>query len=143
MPAIQEMEVTVGEVLNCLRINGQFATALRNVVQRKVVRAAAEEAGLSVSDEELQKAADGARAAAGLNKAEDTMAWLKISGLTPEVWEEWLETNLLISKFRDKLEAEADTAAYMAAPAVKETVRELVFQDWLAKAVGGALDGEE
>ncbi len=138
MAELAELEVTVGEIVKHIRMTGVFASALREVVQRKVTRAAAEEAGLTVSDEELQSAADGFRVANGLNKADQTQAWLAAAGVDVETLENWLETNLLISKFRDKLEAEADKAAYVATPAVQETIRRLVYQDWLAKTIGGA-----
>jgi len=88
-----------------------------------------------VSNGELQKAADTFRVANGLNKASDTERWLKSNGITLEAFEEFLETNLLINKFKDALEKKTAKGKYLASPGVKESVKEMIYQDWLAKAM--------
>lgn len=139
MKDVGEIQVTVGEVVNHIRASGAFAPALREVVCRKLTRDAAVDAGLSVSDDELQEAADTFRRTNGLAGAEDTMAWLKAAGLTIEAFQEWIETNVLMEKFRDKLYAETDKEPLAAAAPVKTLMRKLIYDAWLAERAAGTL----
>jgi hypothetical protein len=129
----KQIDVSVAEVVDYMRINGTFLPALRDVVERKLVVEAAAKKGLKVTKGELQKAADAFRVVNGLNKAKDTEVWLSSRGITVEGLEEYLETNLLMSKFKDQLEAKTAKTKYHASPGVKEGVRNMIFQDWLAK----------
>ncbi len=130
-----EMEISVAEVVDYLRMTGGFAPALQAVVTRKVTEEAARKAGLKVSNAELQRAADAFRVANGLHKASDTEEWLKANGVTLDVFEKFLETSLLVDKFKEGLEKKANTAKYFKAPGIKESLREMAYQDWLAKAL--------
>lgn len=127
------IEVSVSEVVDYLRMKGDFSPALRKVVERKVTAEAARGKGLSVSDDELQKGADTMRVALGLHSAQDTEEWLKSMGLTVEALEKHIETNILVNKFKDMLVRQADTKAFLQRKEVAEVVRELVFQDWVQK----------
>ena len=98
------MEVAVAEVVDYLRLTGKFAPALREVIVRKTTVEAAKKCKLKVTAKQLQKAADIFRKVNGLSKAADTQAWLQANGITVESLEEYLETNLLISKYKDHLE---------------------------------------
>jgi len=82
----------------------------------------------------LQKAADGFRALRDLTKARDTQRWLKANGITIEALEDYLEANILISKFKDKLTKSAPKKL-TASKAVKDTVRRIAYQSWLATAM--------
>jgi len=129
------MEVAVADVVDFLRISGQFEPALREVIVRKITAEKARKQGLKVSKQKLQKAADAFRLMHGLNKASQTEAWLKANGLSLDALETYLEDNLLISAFKDSLVKKAGkTRIYNSAP-VKETVREIVYQRWLSKAI--------
>jgi len=130
-----EIEVSVAEVVDYLRLNGSFAPALREVVGRKATAAAAKKNKIGVSTQELQKASDMFRIERGLLKARDTEKWLKASGISVEALEEYLETNLLINKFKESLARKANKQKYAATPEVREIVKEMVYQDWLAKAM--------
>ena len=130
-----EIEVAVAEVVDYLRITGGFAPALREVVQRKVTAAAAKKAGAKVTKGQLQKAADAWRLANGLNKASETEAWLAANGVAVEALEDYLETNLLMSKLKDQLEKKTAKKKYLAAEGIKESVRQMIYEDWLAKAM--------
>ncbi len=133
--AKNEIEIAVAEVVDYLRITGRFAPALREVVQRKITAEAAKKSKIKVSNGELQKAADTFRVANGLTKASDTERWLKSNGITLEAFEEFLETNLLINKFKDALEKKTAKGKYLASQGIKESVKEMIYQDWLAKAM--------
>ena len=130
-----DIEVAVAEVVDFLRITGGFAPALREVVQRKVAADAAQKAGLKVTKAQLQKAADAWRLATGLNKAKDTEAWLAANGVSVDALEEYLETNLLMSKLKDKLESKTAKKKYLDSEGIKDTVRQMIYDDWLAKAL--------
>ena len=135
MAKLNEIEIAVAEVVDYLRITGQFSPALREVIQRKITAEAAKKARIRVSNGELQKAADTFRVANGLNKASDTDRWLKSNGVSLEAFEEFLETNLLINKFKDALEKKTAKSKYLASPGIKESVKEMIYQDWLANAM--------
>ena len=128
-----EIEVAVAEVVDYLRINGDFAPALAEVVQRKVTADAARKSGLKVTAAELQRAADGFRAIRDLLKASDTERWLQANGITVEALESYLETNILISKFKDQLAKRGKKL--LKSKAVAETVRELAYREWLDAAL--------
>ena len=127
----KEIEVAAAEVVDYMRITGQFAPALREVVRRKVASETAKKDGIKVSDNELQKAADAFRLANGLKKARDTNVWLKSNGISMDALEEFLETNILISKFKDKLEKKANKKKYISSQGIQELVRSMAFEDWI------------
>lgn len=133
MGKLDELEVTVAEVVDYLRITGQFAPALRQVITRKIAAETARERGIEVLDEELQKVADAFRHSIGLNKANDTEEWLTTHGVSLEALEDYLETNILMSALKDGLEQDTDKKKFMESPAIKESMRESIFQEWLAE----------
>jgi hypothetical protein len=128
-----EIEVAVAEVVDYLRITGQFSTALREVVARKVAVAAAKKMRLRVTTAQLQKASDTFRMMHNLIKASDTKAWLKRNGMTVEALEEYLETNLLINKLKDALAKKTSKKKYLSSPIIQESIREMIYKDWLEK----------
>ncbi len=130
-----EIEVGVSEVVDFMRMTGGFAPALQNVVQRKVAVTAAKKSGIKISGNELQKASDAFRAVNGLSKARDTERWLKTNGLTLDAFEEYLETNLIINKFKDRIEKKAGKSKYMSSPGIKESIKEMAYQDWMRNAM--------
>jgi hypothetical protein len=128
----KDLEVGVAEVVDYLRITGQFTSALHAVIERKITVNAARDRGIKVSGNQLQKAADTFRAGHGLNKATDTQQWLESIGVSVEAFEEYLETNLLIDRFKDQLSRKAKKGKYLKAPAMKESIKEIAYQDWLS-----------
>jgi hypothetical protein len=127
----KDIEVTVAEVVDYLRVTEQFIPAVREVVERKITAQAARKSGITVSAGELQRAADAFRTVKDLGKASDTQRWLNSAGISVEALEEFLETNILISKFKDRLEKKANRAKCCAHPSIQETIREMAYQDWL------------
>jgi peptidylprolyl isomerase len=133
MAGERELEISVAEVVDLLRVTGRFQPVVREVVERKLTVEEAKKKGLKVTVEELQKAADGFRLAHGLNKASTTEAWLKSVGVSVEALEDYLETNLLIDKLMDALEGKEVPQKYLASPAVKGVIRGTIYQEWLSK----------
>lgn len=130
-----EIEIGVGEVVDYMRMTGKFVPALREVVTRKITAEAAKEAGKKVTTKELQKAADNFRLVNGLAKSSDTEVWLDETGISVEFLEEFLETNLLINKFKEHLEKKAQRNKYLSSPEIKDSVTEMIYQEWLASAL--------
>ena len=126
-----EIEVTVAEVVDYLRITGQFAPALREVVERKITAEAARKSGIKVTTAELQKAADAFRVVNDLSKASDTARWLRSTGISVEALENYLEINILISKFKHALEKKTSKTKYLSTAGIKESIRGMIYQEWL------------
>jgi SurA-like N-terminal domain len=133
MAVEKQVDLSVAEVVDFLRVTGRFQPAVREVVERRLVADAAKKKGLKVSTQELQRAADAFRLANGLKKASATESWLKSMGITVEALEDFLETNLLIGKLMDSLENQEASQKYLSSPLVKDAVRGLIYQDWLGK----------
>jgi hypothetical protein len=127
----KDIEVSVAEVVDYLRITGGFAPVLRDVIERKITADAAKKKGLKVTTQKLQKASDAFRVVHGLHKSSDTKKWLKSNGISEEALEEFLETNLLISMFKDQLEKKTSKTKYLSSPTIKESVRNSIYRDWL------------
>jgi peptidylprolyl isomerase len=132
---VKEIEVTVAEVVDYLRVTEQFLPAVREVVERKITAQAARKSGITVTTNELQRAADAFRAVKDLGKARDTQRWLNSIGISIEAFQEYLETNILISKFKDRLEKKANRTKYCAHPGIQESIRDMAYQDWLKSQV--------
>ncbi|MBI5057507.1 MAG: SurA N-terminal domain-containing protein [Nitrospirae bacterium] len=130
-----EIEIAVAEVVDYMRIMGGFQPALNEVVKRKVASNAAKQMGVRVSSAELQKAADSFRLLNGLVSARDTENWLKANGVTVETFEDFIETNILVNKLKDRIEKKADRRKYAASPAIQSSIREMAFQDWVTNAL--------
>ena len=128
-----EIEVAVAEVADFLRITGRFSRALREVVTRKVAVAAAKKMKFRVTTAQIQKTSDTFRMMHNLVRASDPKRWLRANGMTVEALEEYLETNLLINKLKDTLEKKTAKKKYLSSPLIKESVRELIYKDWLEK----------
>lgn len=130
-----DVNVNVSEVVDHLRIKGQFGPALREVIERKVTAQAAREKGFSVSDEELQQAADTFRQMNGLHDAEATRQWLEGRGLELEDLENYLEQNLLINKIKDDIQDNASQQEFLDSDVVQEHIRELAYGEWLEEQI--------
>jgi hypothetical protein len=127
----KDIEILAADVIDYLRITGGFAPVLRKVVERKITAEAAKKKGLKVTTQQLQKASDAFRVVHGLHKSSDTKKWLKSNGISEETLEEFLETNLLISMFKDQLEKKTSKTKYLSSQAIKNSVRHSIYEDWL------------
>lgn len=97
-----EIEVTEAEVADYMKIAGIYALPIQEVINRKVIAGEAKREGIVISTEELQKAADVFRIANGLNEASSALRWLEEKGVSLDTLEDFIETNLLIDKFKGK-----------------------------------------
>jgi|SRR5208283_1012349 len=76
---------------------------MEEAIDARIVLDAAGQLGISVSYDELQKAANDFRAARNLRKAAAMNQWLTERGRTAGQWQEYLEQGLLAGKVRDVL----------------------------------------
>ena len=130
MIANETLDISVEEVVDYLRIKDVFLKATREVLQRKLAAAEANDVGIWVSDEELQEGADIFRASKNLYTVDETEHWMKRIGITTETFESYIKISLFVDKFKDHLEQELDTQVFLSDSDISERLRELKFQKW-------------
>lgn len=96
-------QITQGDVITQLKLNGAWDEALAEVADDALVAQIAQKEKLTVADKELQREFDAFRAARALHKAEDTQSWLKAANLTVEQVEGSLESAILMDKLAEKV----------------------------------------
>lgn len=134
---IESVNVNVSDVVQYLRFDGTFGSALSDVVKRKVAVREARERGISISEEELQDAADTFRQAQGLQRSEDAQEWLSERGLDLEEFEEIIEENLLISRLKDQLQEDSNKQELLESDRAQSFIREWAYGEWLASELDG------
>ncbi len=97
-------EVSLSDVLTLAKLNGSLQL-INDGINATLVRQAAAQRGIKVSDEELQQAADEFRAANDLYDADTTQTWLEGRKLSYHEWESSLEYRITERKFREALTA--------------------------------------
>lgn len=105
----QPITITKEDILQQLKLSCRIPEIVEQIVNRKAIIAAAEEAGIKVDTEELQKAADLLRLTNKLTSADDTWKWLERHSLSIDDFEEIVHTNIIAGKlsqhlFADKIE---------------------------------------
>jgi hypothetical protein len=136
---------TLGLLLKKLHRNGQLASLLREALADQLIGEQARKAGLSVTAEELQNAADSFRRRHGLHTAADTKAWLDGRGLSVGDFEEGLEQDLLAGKVRTLVTAEHLDRYWQANQAGYERLRlalVLVGREELAREIAAQVQEE-
>lgn len=116
-------QLTLAGLIQRLHTQGRLASLVREAVVRQWVLDQARTSGLSVTNEELQQAADIYRQRSGLLSAFDTNAWLTRHGLSLDDFEAGLEETLLARKFRQHLIASKVDAHFAANQAGYESMR--------------------
>ena len=86
-------------------MRGRLKSLILDALTEQLVQDEARQAGLSVTREELQVAADAFRRRNGLNAAADTHAWLSAHGISVDDFKANLEHDLLAAKLRQHLTA--------------------------------------
>lgn len=100
---IGDRAFSLSEIFQSLRQRGGFRSLVAETAVELFAVEQSRRAGLSVSVEELQQAANRFRQQNGLQRAEQTGRWLDEQGWSLDVFEDSLERNLLIEKFKDHL----------------------------------------
>lgn len=105
----QTITITNEDILSQVKLSCKIPEFVEGIVTRKVIENAADEAGIKVETEELQKAADQLRLINKLNSADDTWAWLEKHSLSIDDYEEIVYNTVISGKlaahlFADKVE---------------------------------------
>jgi hypothetical protein len=95
--------LTLAEFLRALKVHGRLEELVAEVIQAKLISAAAQALGIQASDEELQKAADTFRRRRRLFKAADTLAWLQHHHLTAEDLQALAEQQVVRQRLAENL----------------------------------------
>src|SRR5262245_41056765 len=105
IPAItlEGRTLSLSDVLRAAKVSGQFDRLLDQAIEDAVVAEVARAEGITVSDEELQAAADSFRQARGLQKASRTQSWLAERRLSVEDLQAFVERPLLRRKVAEHL----------------------------------------
>jgi|SaaInl7_200m_RNA_FD_contig_21_606136_length_858_multi_7_in_0_out_0_2 hypothetical protein len=99
----ERIELTAKDIIDHLRMMGTYNQNVRDVLAKRIAAEKAKKMDFTVSDEELQEAANAFRQEKGLSKVSDFQQWLKNSKLTMDTFEEHLERDILIAKLpKDK-----------------------------------------
>ncbi len=98
-------QLTLSGLLKRLRMQGRLRSLVEGALTDQLVQDEARRAGLSVTREELQAAADAFRHRHALSSAADTNAWLSRHGMTVDDFKANLEHDLLAGKLRQHLTA--------------------------------------
>lgn len=104
----QTITILREDILHHVKLSCQIPSVIEGIVTRKIIATAAEEAGIKVETEELQKAADQFRLINKLRSADDTWVWLQKLSLSLDDFEELVYTNFIAEKlvqhlFADKI----------------------------------------
>ena len=129
----QKFDPSIPEIIDHIRVNGVYNQQIRELRIKKITAFAAQKNGITVSDEELQRAADTFRIINDLTEAKTFKDWLKSVDMKLDNFETYLERNILISKFKDTLVEKANKKDYIQKQVVEEAIREEVYNDWLAE----------
>ncbi|MEH1938150.1 MAG: peptidylprolyl isomerase [Nostoc sp.] len=94
----QPITITNEDILNQVKLSCKTPEIIEEIVNRKVITSAAEEAGIKIETEELQKAADLLRLMNKLTSADDTWEWLEKHGLSLDDFEEMVYNTVISGK---------------------------------------------
>jgi parvulin-like peptidyl-prolyl isomerase len=100
------LKVSSEDIIYYIRMACQIPGILEAIATQKIISEHAEKAGIEISVEELQTAADNIRLAHRLLKAEDTWSWLEKHHLSLDDLEEIAKLNLTSSKLANHLFAD-------------------------------------
>ncbi|WP_448268542.1 peptidylprolyl isomerase [Nostoc sp. DSM 114159] len=105
----QTITITNEDILEQVKLSSKIPEIIEEIITRKIIVAAVDEASIKVETEELQKIADQLRVINKLNSANDTWVWLGKHGLSLEEFEEIVYNTVISRKlaahlFADKVE---------------------------------------
>lgn len=102
----QTITITEKDIFQEVKLTCQIPTLVESITKRIVVANAAAAAKITITTEELQKAADDVRLSSKLNDAEETFAWLKSNYLSVDDFEEMIHNTVISGKMAQHLFAE-------------------------------------
>ena len=105
----QTIAITKEDIFHQVKLSCEIPKIVEQIVTRKVIISAVEEAGIEVTTAELQQAADQIRVISQLKDAQSTWQWLEKHGLSLDDFEEIVYYTVISGKlsahlFKDKVE---------------------------------------
>lgn len=91
------------EIVDFLKRNIQLKEVYEKILHQKIINQAAQERGITVTPAEIQAEADRQRYEKRLEKAAETIAWLKDQMIAPEDWEAGIRDRILAKKLAEHL----------------------------------------
>ena len=98
MSALSEIVIAQNEIVSYLKKNLQLKEIYEKILAQRVVEQACQERDITLTPEEIQAEANKTRREKRLEKAADTLAWLKEEMLAPDDWEAGIRDRLLSQK---------------------------------------------
>ncbi|MEO1428218.1 MAG: peptidylprolyl isomerase [Cyanobacteria bacterium J06633_8] len=92
------LSISPKEIIHHLKISCQVPNVIEEIAIKKIIDDTAKQAGIKVSEDELQQEGDRLRFTKKLVKAADTWAWLKRHHLALDEFEELAYNNILSGK---------------------------------------------
>ena len=91
------------EIVQYLKQTVQYRQICRSLLSQKIIAKAAQERGITITPEAIQREADTFRRKNRLERAQDTLAWLQEQQISPEDWETGLHDRLLSQQLMEAL----------------------------------------
>jgi parvulin-like peptidyl-prolyl isomerase len=91
------------EIIRFLRKNAQYKEVCHRILYQGIVERTAQDRGVLVTPEEIQREADSFRRQHRLEKSSDTLAWLTTQEMTPDEWELGIRDRLLADKLSEAM----------------------------------------
>ncbi|MBV6623600.1 MAG: peptidylprolyl isomerase [Rivularia sp. (in: Bacteria)] len=101
------LSISSQEIIHHLKVSCQVPDVIEGIAIKQIIADTAQQAGIKVSEDELQQEGDRLRFAKKLVKATDTWAWLKRHHLALDEFEELAYNNVLWDKVAHHLFADA------------------------------------
>ncbi len=105
----KNVSITREEIVKQVTLSAKLPEIIEEIVSQKLINETANKAGISITPEEIQEAADLFRSANQLESADATYQWLEKYRFSVEDFEEMLYSNLILGKlanhmFKEKTE---------------------------------------
>ena len=103
MLALGNTSIKTEEIVSSLKKDMSLQERCHKILHQKIIAQAAQERGVAVTPEEIQAEADRLRYEMRLEKASDTLDWLKEKMITADEWEAGIRDRLLANKLAKHL----------------------------------------
>ena len=103
MISLKDIVLDPERVVEYLKHEVRLEKILREILSRQVILEAAEQYGVEVSQEEVQKEADDFRYKNKLENSSQTYSWLEDQLITAEEWEEGIRCHMITNKLSEYL----------------------------------------
>jgi peptidylprolyl isomerase len=109
---IDDEIITTDYFIKFLKFSNEFPGLVEKLIRNKVTVRDAQKRGITVSNEEVQAAADDFRRCIGLHRAKETYEWMDEIGITADDFEGFITEHLYKKKMMDTLATDESIEAY-------------------------------